>query len=160
MHVQLFQRRLTAATLCNGLKRHAQILSDLTIDGMSSDESEDEGDETGKPCYVTRPVWRAVELGPWLRVFDSLYLALGKEHGPGHGPHLRIYNHQVPRMSHNQKFVAHLPVNAYDVRWLERRNDIDFSIRPVDAYDFHHDAHIFRYVRHTPDDPFLNLMFR
>lgn len=127
----------------DGLKRHADILKDLTVEGMSSDESDDDSLEPGKPCRVFRPMWRADHLSPWLRVFDSVYLASTKERGSGHRPHLRTYNHLSPRISRNKKFVSCLPVNAYNMQWLERQNDIDFSVRPSDAYDFRHDAGLF-----------------
>jgi hypothetical protein len=111
---------------------------------MSSDESDDESQEPGKPCYVHRPLWRAEELSPWLRVFDSVHLALTREHGSGHGPHLRIYDHLSPRISRNEKFIARLPVNAYDKRWLERRNNDGISVYPSNVYDFRHDEDVFK----------------
>ncbi|KAF9455842.1 hypothetical protein BDZ94DRAFT_1315768 [Collybia nuda] len=113
---------------------------------MSSDESDDEDTEPGHICHVSRPLWRADELVPWLQVFDSAYLASTREHGSGHRPHLRIRKHLSSR---SKKFVPGLPLNAYKAQWLERLDDSSISVCPGEHYSFEHDSNVFNFVKES-----------
>lgn len=119
------------------LNKHIPILESLTLESMSTDESDDGGENAA--TYAVPPRWRANHLTQWLRAFDSVHRASDMAHGL---PRLRITNNS--RTSQNTKFVANLPINAYDQHWLERRNDVNFAIFPSsNQYDFTHSSDVF-----------------
>lgn len=135
---KLFHRRLRIAIQVPSLNKHIAMLEKLTLHAMSTDESDSSGEEN--TTYVIPPSWRAQQVTQWLRTFDSVSRTSGILSGPG--PRLRIYNNS--RVSQSTRIVPGLPVNAYDKRWLERRNDIEFTIFPSsDIYDFNHGPDVF-----------------
>lgn len=129
------------------LQRHVPILENLTIAGMSSDESDTEriaSDPTlagQEPRYeIKQPLWRNSKLFAWLHVFDKFHIAARRITGPSPGewPHAR-FRSRVPKFSSNLNFVPDLPIDAYSDDWLNTRHDLEFMVRPTeDTYDFTH----------------------
>jgi hypothetical protein len=139
---KLFQRKLRIAKKVLLLNKHIPMLEKLALESMSTDESDDDeglvGDENTATSVVS-PRWRAHHLTQWLRVFDSVHCASGMSQG---SPRFCIFNNS--RISQSTKFVANLPINAYDQRWLQRRNDVNFAVfLSTNQYDFTHDSDVF-----------------
>lgn len=146
---KLFVKRLTIARKKPHLQQHVEMLRRFGPTGMSSDESSgDERPADGQPSdryHICQPRWRASRVATWLRTFDAIHL-VDRGLGRGRDPRLRISDPDSPRLSQSQEFVACLPRNAYNNTWLERRNDINFSIFPDEDYDFSHDPEALEYV--------------
>lgn len=129
------------------------MLEELTVAGMSSDESDSElatsnpALRNSMPSYeITTPVWRNPKLHAWLRVFDNVYLVQRRVGGPSVGdwPHTRYSDSGTPKASSSDRFVVSLPTNAYNPAWLRTRHDRDFVIHPLDEeYSFTHDPRIY-----------------
>ncbi|KAJ7823315.1 hypothetical protein B0H14DRAFT_2518672 [Mycena olivaceomarginata] len=112
-YIQLFHRRRFIGYLFPPLRKHVSMLELLGVDGMSSDES---GQEDDRDEYkILAPLWRASEVAPWLRMFDTIHRILRAVGNPqaqqGTFPHRRILTNAKSR---NKKFVAGLPHNVYD----------------------------------------------
>lgn len=133
------------------LRRHIQMLEFLGIDGMSSDEGdspENEGAVDDVEYRILEPLWRAPQVTPWLRMFDSIYRLFRRKGqadvGPGAFPRRRK---STGVKSKSLKFVPGLPINMYDQGWLEgdmmRKYDLCPTALP---YDFTHDENIMEYV--------------
>ncbi|KAF9455284.1 hypothetical protein BDZ94DRAFT_1316412 [Collybia nuda] len=154
--LQLFQCCLEAALTIPELNQHYTILEELTVNGMSSDESDSERlalDTTlhgQKPKYeVTSPSWRNVKLHDWLHVFNVLYIAKRRSSGPsvGEWPHNQFCHSTLPKLSLSTKFVSELPINAYDTHWLGTQYDIEWAVKPVDTeYTFTHNDAVYTLV--------------
>lgn len=130
------------------------MLERLGVGGMSSDESD--GEDINPPTrldaprfHILRPTWRAKGLVVWLHMIDGVHMIARKSGDNGSSlrgayPRLRIYNAQSPRFSTSNRFVSKLPLDAYDVQWLNARNDLDFSVQPTqETYGFNHDDEIY-----------------
>ena len=150
--IQLFQRRIFIAMFIPLLRCHVDILERLGVEGMSSNESDTE--EAIGDAYVRRnntryrakrPVWRAVVLDAWLRVFDTCYVVWRRTAtGSMHGSAVHLRERSADDWSSSKSFVAGLERNAYNPEWLATRADIDITIRPLDkAYIFSHDCRIY-----------------
>ncbi|KAJ7342317.1 hypothetical protein DFH08DRAFT_703827 [Mycena albidolilacea] len=145
-YIQLFHRRRFIGYLSPPLWKHASMLELLGVDGMSSDESgqEDDWDE----YKILAPLWRASEVAPWLRMFDTIHRILRAVGNPqaqqGTFPHWRILTNAKSR---NKKFVAGLLHNVYDQAWIAGEKLTEEVIYPTpDAYDFNHEPSIIQYV--------------
>jgi len=121
------------------------MLEALGVDGMSSDE--EVRTQEGKNYFILVSKWRAPVLGPWLRIFDSLYLRHRNReaHGDQRGclPRRRIVS---AKQSTSQKFVPSLPINAYRVDWLEQQLDVPNIVHPAAPQQYTHDSQISEYV--------------
>ncbi|KAJ7872355.1 hypothetical protein B0H14DRAFT_2502796 [Mycena olivaceomarginata] len=143
---QLFHRRRFIGYLFPPLRKHASMLELLGVDGMSSDES---GQEDDRDEYkILAPLWRASEVAPWLRMFDTIHRILRAVGNPqaqqGTFPHRRILTNAKSR---NKKFVAGLPHNVYDQAWIAGEKLTEEVLYPTpDAYDFNHEPNIIQYV--------------
>jgi hypothetical protein len=138
-HSQLFHRRFEVAQMNPSLQKHVPLLQRLGVEGMSSDESENDDLTKNPRFFVLSPRWRAKELSTWLRMFDSLYMIERRSGGDGRGayPRLRIYK-SPQSFSRSTRFVPGLPVNTYDPSWLARQADADRYVRQnkEEHYDF------------------------
>jgi hypothetical protein len=138
----LFQRRREIVKSFGSLSNHITILDALGPDGMSSDESVVDLDMP-KPSYtVIKPDWRHPDLHNWLKLFDQLH---HRNHVDswftdkrGAFPHIRTGSQKV----HKKKHVpAGLPINAYDPKWLESRQEayLKYVLCPkMEQYNFNH----------------------
>ncbi|KAJ7818854.1 hypothetical protein B0H14DRAFT_2372937, partial [Mycena olivaceomarginata] len=142
----LFHRRRFIGYLFPPLRKHVSMLELLGVDGMSSDES---GQEDDRDEYkILAPLWRASEVAPWLRMFDTIHRILRAVGNPqaqqGMFPHRRILTNAKSR---NKKFVAGLPHNVYDQAWIAGEKLTEEVLYPTpDAYDFNHEPNIIQYV--------------
>ncbi|KAI9436770.1 hypothetical protein BJY52DRAFT_1130363, partial [Lactarius psammicola] len=138
---QLFQRRRETAKLYSPLGRHIDVLDALGVDGMSSDESSFDP-HTSQPIYtLVKPSWRHPDLHDWLKVFDQLHhrnhvnsWSLDKR---GAFTHIRAGSQKIRQTVHAP---PHLPVNAYDPKWLESRETlyVRHVLCPKDPHRFDH----------------------
>jgi hypothetical protein len=123
--IQLFHRRRRIAKDITPLNKHLDILDASGTDGMSSDESLVDADTHQTRYMITKPEWRHPDLHNWLKYFDQLHhrnhvdsWSLDKR---GAFPHLRTQSRTVHEKSHAPPA---LPINAYDHRWLENKEDL------------------------------------
>ncbi|KAJ7454097.1 hypothetical protein FB451DRAFT_951803, partial [Mycena latifolia] len=141
------QRRYLAYTF-KPLRRHVDMLEYLGVDGMSSDESDAEDIGDTPQYHILSPLWRCRKIAGWFRVFDSLHNILRKsgeiQAARGSFPRRRKV---TQRKSKSVKFVAGLPINVYDERWMESDRMRRYDLRPsAQPYDFSHDADIMEFV--------------
>ncbi|KDR66684.1 hypothetical protein GALMADRAFT_147736 [Galerina marginata CBS 339.88] len=138
-NVKLFDRRRRIVTALEMLRPHLQMLDNLGVDGMSSDESEGE-DANETACIVRIPRWRSKALSDWLHVIDRIYILSRRKAGNRRGslPHLRIY--KDGSFSLKDKFVSGLPKNAYDPEWLSKAQDV---YEKDEEYLFKHENMLF-----------------
>ncbi|KAJ7233254.1 hypothetical protein C8J57DRAFT_1090726 [Mycena rebaudengoi] len=144
---QLYHRRRYLAYAFTPLHRHIDMLEFLGIDGMSSDESEE--DENHHTQYkILCPAWRGPHVSAWLRMFDTIHNILRRsgdvEALRGSFPHLRIL---TQRKSPRKTFVPGLPMNVYDPIWISRDIRTQYVLHPSgEPYDFTHDPNIVQCV--------------
>lgn len=131
---------------------HVKILERLGVEGMSSDESDTE--EVIGNAYVRcnntryrvkRPVWRAVVLDAWLRVFDTCYIVWRRTSSDTmHGSAVHLRERSADNWSSSKRFVSGLEKNAYNSEWLATRANTDLTVYPLDGlYTFTHDSRIY-----------------
>ncbi len=148
--LQLFQRRREITKLYDPLKKHLGVLDALGVDGMSSDESSSDP-HTGQTTYtVVKPGWRHPDLHHWLKVFGELHhrnrangCILDKR---GTFTHIRVGSQKIRQTS---RAPPDLPLNAYDPRWLESRENlyVKHELRPIkDPYIFNHPSDVVAFV--------------
>ena len=134
------------------LRCHVDILERLGVEGMSSDESDTEevignlyARRNNTRYRVKRPVWRAVVLDAWLRVFDTCYIVWCRTStGSMHGSAVHLRERSADNWSSSKSFVAGLERNVYRPEWLATRTDFDITVRPLaTAYAFSHDCRIY-----------------
>jgi len=117
----------------------------MGVDGMSSDEEEKVHD--GIQYRIRVPRWREPLVTPWLRMFDAIYRyhRLEENAGDMRGamPRRRVPSN-IPSTS--KKFVPGLPINAYEITWLEEQLDIANVVHPGPKAKFIHDPHLAQYV--------------
>ncbi|KAJ7601356.1 hypothetical protein DFH06DRAFT_1026347, partial [Mycena polygramma] len=145
---ELFYRRRYIAYTFEPLQRHIAMIEYFGIDGMSSDESEADENDGHIRYRIHSPQWRADEVKPWLRTFDSIH-NVRRRRGEAHNPRGAFPRIRLPtnRKSDSPKFVKGLPVNAYDPEWMERDSLRRYDLRPLpQSYDFTHDADALSYV--------------
>jgi hypothetical protein len=120
-----------------------QMLEDLGVDGMSSDEEEEVGD--GIQYRILAPKWRSPMLTPWLRIFDILYqhnrLENNSNDKRGAFPRRRVAP-PVWTWSTSKRFVSGLPINAYRTEWLEEQFDVANAVHPAPAAVYRHDPQL------------------
>lgn len=118
--IQDYERRIYTAINEPELALHVKMLKQLTVDAMSSDESEDE--EGRQRVYNARKkVWRSIKLEQFLRDLDALDRYQRSIFGSsGNWP--RIRNFECRKVSERPP-VQGLPVNFYDEDWLARLTD-------------------------------------
>ncbi|KAJ3532379.1 hypothetical protein NMY22_g7765 [Coprinellus aureogranulatus] len=163
----LFQRRVEALATLPALQEHLPLLQRLSIDGMSSDEEEDDNVQSGiaraatvkNPNYrVLTPVWRSKELTMFLHVLDSVYLIKRRlENQRGNWPRPRVYDPNSPKLSQKTTFPKNLPVNAYDEGWLKKFPNARLSVNPTSPYNFVHSPAVFHYLLTPVTASALNL---
>jgi hypothetical protein len=148
--VQLFQRRREVVKLYSPLRKHLGILDTLGVDGMSSDESAVDPDTNRMTYTIIKPSWRHPDMHNWLKVFDQLHhrnhinsWSIDKR---GAFAHIRAGSQKVHQTVHAP---PHLPVNAYDPKWLESRETL--YVRHVlcpeeEPYAFNHPSDVIAYV--------------
>ncbi|KAJ7429043.1 hypothetical protein B0H11DRAFT_1770383 [Mycena galericulata] len=143
----LFYRRRWVTYNLPALARHIEMVEELGIDGMSDTESEVEADGSDVRYYIVSPKWRAGRITPWLRFLDSVYKIL-RRGGASHATRGALPGMRIPtnRKSTISKYVAGLPINAYDTEWMDedllRKNEL----RTRQPYDFSHDPDLILYV--------------
>ena len=151
---QLFQRRREVAKQYEPLQQHLEVLDALGVDGMSSDESDMDPATNQRRYTVVRPDWRHPDMHSWLEIFDQFHhynhLNSWSNDRRGAFPHLRGGSWKVHREAHPPRC---LPVNAYDERWLEGREDmyVKYVLSPrAEPYDFSHSLALIRYALRIP----------
>ncbi|KAJ7256722.1 hypothetical protein C8J57DRAFT_999762, partial [Mycena rebaudengoi] len=135
----LYHRHRFLAYTFPPLQPHIDMLESLGVDGMSSDESETDGNDHIQ-YKILVPVWRASVATAWLRMFDSLYHILRRSGDVqalrGAFPHQRILTQQK---NSKNTFVPGLPINVYDASWISGDIRTQYSLRPLaEKYDFRH----------------------
>ncbi|KAF8069286.1 hypothetical protein FPV67DRAFT_1415389 [Lyophyllum atratum] len=143
------------------LEKHTRMIQQLGVDGMSSDESDNEDARQDRRIGAQRPKfrvllpqWRAREMTQWLHVFDSVYNATRRIVGATKGdyPRIRHHNDRTPWVTRSDHFVPDLPLCAYRQEWLDSHGTgfVEMAVRPTgDAYQFTHDNELIRQVIHT-----------
>ncbi|KAF7967372.1 hypothetical protein HWV62_34459 [Athelia sp. TMB] len=117
---QLYQRRLRAgATLTSQFGVDAQqVVQNLGMDGMSSDESDHETGAGEATYFLTSKKWRAVEVTQYLHDLDAwhLYERYGHQYQASAGawPHFRSPDQQ---QISTREPVNQLPSNFYNLAW-------------------------------------------
>jgi hypothetical protein len=123
---------------------------------MSSDESDIDchGNSKQITYTVVKPDWRHPDLQNWLKVLDQLHQQnhinswfLDKR---GAFPHIRIGSQKVHKKVH---VPTGLPINAYDPRWLEGREElyVKHVLCPkMEKYPFTHSSDVITYVSNSP----------
>ncbi|KAF8154394.1 hypothetical protein K438DRAFT_1483961, partial [Mycena galopus ATCC 62051] len=144
---QLFHRRRYISYVFPPLQQHSAMLEQLGVDGMSSDESGEEDDRHG--YKILMPLWRAPEVAPWLRIFDTVHNILRRAGDPqalrGSFPHRRILTN---KKSTSKKFIAGLPLNVYDSAWMgQEQLTQQLLYASPQAYDFNLEPNIVQYVK-------------
>lgn len=150
---QLFQRRREVAKQHGQpLLRHLDVLDALGVDGMSSDESDMDSNTGQKRYTVVKPDWRHHDLHEWLAIFDQFHhlghLNSWSMDRRGAFAHVRVGSHKIHKDAHPP---LHLPVNAYDQRWLDGRETmyVKYVLCPkAEQYDFSHPLALIQYVLH------------
>ncbi|KAF8160483.1 hypothetical protein K438DRAFT_2071165 [Mycena galopus ATCC 62051] len=146
---ELFHRRRYLAYTFKPLQKHINMLEQLGVDGMSSDESDTEDIGAGTMQYqILAPQWRANHIAGWLRIFDSLHNILRRNGNSqahlGSFPRRRKVGQ---RRSKSTKFVSGLPINVYDPRWITADLRRKYDLQPsTEHYDFTHESDIIQYV--------------
>lgn len=92
------------------------MLSKLTLEGVSSDES-DANDNT-KPAVVRRRIWRSEEITMLMRFVARRRRIRASGHTPGSAPHPRDRSSAHQNVS-TRPAIAKLPINFYDQAWYD-----------------------------------------
>ena len=132
---QRFKNQLSALRY-HGIGRFTEILSDMTSQVLSDDESDHEnGTNIGQRRYaIVREEWRSDELIKWLQMMDLL--ACGEKWAgrtvarQGNCKRLRV----VSTCTKDSRAVGGLPQNCYNPKWLEtlRRHERNqLKVRPA-----------------------------
>ncbi|RPD60434.1 hypothetical protein L227DRAFT_502152, partial [Lentinus tigrinus ALCF2SS1-6] len=142
----LFQRRHAVVTRYRVLRPHIQILERLGINGMSSDEEEEDAPFVRYRIMV-KP-WRSEAVTKFLRALDALHRRYRKTGGSGSKrgspPRLRY----VSVEESTSKEVPRLPINAYSERWYTEQKGLkldEIAARPT-PYNFDLDESVIQYV--------------
>ncbi|KAF7290507.1 hypothetical protein MIND_01290500 [Mycena indigotica] len=133
---QLFHQRRYLAYVFAPLRKHADMLEQFGVDGMSSDESE--VDEEGVISFQSHmPAWRAEIVTIWLHLFDVLHSMLRKTSlGPTRRSAPRQRKH-LRKVSQTAGSVPGLPINAYDSQWQQANSQTWAQfLQPTAPYDF------------------------
>jgi hypothetical protein len=137
----------------------------LGPDGMSSDESDTEGaisssstsqprrgnngGPSALPAYrVLSPRWRSDELTNFLHLLDNLHISLRRmdpTRQRGSWPRVRYYDPTNKKVSNSKRFVTHLPLNAYDSKFLETFGNVRGILKPTEALSFVPSCNLWRY---------------
>ncbi|KAH9037590.1 hypothetical protein EDB85DRAFT_1888287 [Lactarius pseudohatsudake] len=122
---KLFQHHREIAKYYSPLTKHLGLLDTLGVNGMSSDESAVDADTTRVTYTIIKPSWRHSLLHNWLKVFDQLHHQnhINSWSTDKHGTfaHIHTGSHKVHETVHAP---PHLPINAYDPKWLESRETL------------------------------------
>ena len=134
------------------LKPHAELFCLLGVDGMSDDESEDEGPVVNgrrrRVLRVRRPHWRAHHVTQFITVVDTTTMLENNSSHSGGAykgslPLIRIRDPTGSTVS-TRKVVKDLPLNAYDEEWLRSLPNAQ-AVRPQPIYyPFGHDNRLLR----------------
>ena len=102
--------------------RAVDIVQQLGVDGMSSDESDHDGHCGEATYYTLHKEWRSRHVTAWLRLLDSLHLRMRYRREwqatAGAWPHFRTPSLKVSDWSP----VSRLPVNFYCTNWYAAQN--------------------------------------
>ncbi|KAJ7716538.1 hypothetical protein B0H16DRAFT_1338941 [Mycena metata] len=162
---QLFHQRRYVAYAFKPLRQHAAMLERLGVDGMSSDDSDQETqdirDEHQTTYSILTPLWRASHLAAWLRIFDSVHNILRKSGSSsaslGSFTRLRTISQ---RRSRSKKFVPGLPLDVYDPHWIAQDARRKYDLYPtMEQYDFSHQADIVEYVLKLDSNMYIQSNF-
>src|SRR5271168_4871142 len=109
-----------------------KVTSFLHSEGMSSDESDQEG--SGPPYYIRIREWRSRELIPYLQMIDRDRKRVNgyRNNRPGKAPRERI--RVVAGSMSTRKVIPELPLNFYDKTWyagLSKRDRTLLRARPA-----------------------------
>ena len=126
------------------------MLEELGVDGMSSDESDTEDGDI--QYHILSPQWRSRLVSGWLRMFDTIH-RLFRRNGSaaasrGNYPCNRKTTH---RKSNSIKFVAGLPVNAYNEEWIANNPMRKYDLRSRESYEFIHNEDLIESEISIPD---------
>jgi hypothetical protein len=115
-------RRLAVSLAHLDLNESANYLRALGSDGMSIDESSDEGDEgSSGPLVALEPPWRSSKVSEWLLTIDDIHAYdILKSSRTEAVPPVR----QRSVISSNSKPVPRLPRNFYNRKWLMSLNPL------------------------------------
>jgi uncharacterized circularly permuted ATP-grasp superfamily protein len=120
---QLAGTRMTACYAVPALGAFARYVEQLAVGGMSGDESENSKERQlreHRKFTVIRPVWRSLEVIPWLQVIDEAHLD-SRFSESGRATRGNWVRHRVrsgTRVDDTRPPVTGLPRNFYDEEWL------------------------------------------
>ncbi|KAI6041937.1 hypothetical protein EDC04DRAFT_2564912, partial [Pisolithus marmoratus] len=115
---ELYSRHLQTAHEYKDIKDHAVAIVELLgQDGMSSDESDQEGHLGEATYYILDKDWHSRQVTSWLRMLDSLHLCLWYKSKwqatAGAWPHFRMASLNESKGAP----VKELPVDFYCCNW-------------------------------------------
>ncbi|KAH6915891.1 hypothetical protein BKA70DRAFT_1216197 [Coprinopsis sp. MPI-PUGE-AT-0042] len=142
----LYFRRLRAALNYEETARFARLVQLYGVDGMSTDESVHDEQDTGVPTYRVRAKkWRNRGATTIFRTLDAVHrnsrFQSHRVAGPGAQPHLRIGG---PNQS-SRRPVPKLPATLYCEDWLQNQTKFNrraMEIQPPIDLDLSLDANI------------------
>ncbi|KAF8576183.1 hypothetical protein K439DRAFT_1540845 [Ramaria rubella] len=142
INTSLFSHCLRTCKIHPDLRRHVQVLENLGVDGMSSDESTIKDDEC---VYVIfKKPWRSAAVTLWLLDIDSVHLNLRvTDSGCVTGG-----NWPCSDSMHNSKrlLVKGLSKTLYNADWLSTPEKIEDLNAHSELYDLSHSDTIAQYV--------------
>lgn len=117
------------------------MLTRLGIDGMSTDESDNEtapmNSCSGPRFIVKQPIWRSQTVGDFLHIIDSANTFRRKRFPNMRGSFPYIREHRRQEYSVTSKVVMGPPVNAYRASWLATQNYPEYLVRHLEYnYNF------------------------
>ncbi|RPD56981.1 hypothetical protein L226DRAFT_449457, partial [Lentinus tigrinus ALCF2SS1-7] len=138
----LFQRRHAIVSRYHVLHPHIKILQRLGVNGMSSDEEEEDAPFVRYRVLV-KP-WRSEAVTKFLRALDALHRRYRKTGGSGSKRGSRPRLRYVYSEKSTSKEVRRLPINAYSEDWYREQKGLrrdEIAARPT-PYNFDLDASV------------------
>ncbi|KAG8926274.1 hypothetical protein FRC02_009027 [Tulasnella sp. 418] len=135
--IRLFYARRRTLSSSRLLRQHLEIVDQLGIDGMSSDEEVDDHDGRGKHFQIAKKTWRNKDATTFLRTLDAFRHSLRSE---TRGQNIRARYDDAGRES-TSLLVDGLPKNAYDQQYLRsmeewKRGEVNIIDDPDKQFDY------------------------
>lgn len=113
------------------MKKHIDILERLSMEGMSSDEEDSDGD-----YGVFKKVWRAKRVTFFLRILDALHRMIRSRGGRGSQSGAKRRRRYLVDNETTSPPPRKLPRNMYASDWLETLGRVELQeLWPQSEYD-------------------------